>query len=177
VQRTAFRARPENINISKGKKRVQIVKLDDRPTLLETIKLNVCCVLSVKRLHELAVQNVKTVVPVDMVMVAKSANLVDIVPLPWTTQRPVLHAVLECLNQTLDKQAVSPVSLAHIKTNLVNQYAKNVTQDCFVDPKMLSVLNVQVAGCQKNPRPCHALNVFLELIRTKQASQRARIAN
>ena len=111
MQRTAFRARPENINISKGKKRVQIVKLDDRPTLLETIKLNVCCVLSVKRRHDLAVQSAKTVVLDGMAMVVKNAKLGSIAHLLRTTLRRVRYALMEDINLPMDKQAVFHVHL------------------------------------------------------------------
>jgi hypothetical protein len=79
----------------------------------------------VKRLHELAVQNVKIVALEDMVLVAKNANLVSIAPLLWTILKDVLTAVLESLNQTMGKQAVSLVCLACTKTNLANRYAKN----------------------------------------------------
>ena len=128
------------------------MRLDVRQILLVTIKANVCCVLLVRRLHEPAVQNVKIVALEDMVMVAKNANLVSIAHLHQTIPRPVLHAVLEDTNRTLGKQAVSPVSLAPIKTNLVNQYAKSATLDCFVDQKMLAVVHVRVAGYQQNQR-------------------------
>tara|TARA_B110000208_G_scaffold30365_1_gene39969 strand:+ start:211 stop:522 length:312 start_codon:yes stop_codon:yes gene_type:complete len=101
------------------------VELDVPPTLLATIKVNVCCVLSVRRVHEPAVQNVKIVALEDMVLVAKNANLVSIAPLLWTILKDVLTAVLESLNQTMGKQAVSLVCLACTKTNLANRYAKN----------------------------------------------------
>jgi hypothetical protein len=70
------------------------------------MKVNVCCVLSVRRLHELAVLNVKIVVLEDMVLVAKNVNLVNIVPLLWTILRRVRYAVLEGINLTMGKQAV-----------------------------------------------------------------------
>ena len=78
------------------------------------IKANVCCVPSVRRLHEMVAQSVKIVVLVDMVMVVKNANLVSIVPRRLMTLRPVLHAVLECLNQTLGKQAAYHVHQENI---------------------------------------------------------------
>ena len=116
------------------------------------IKVNVRCVPLVRRLHELALQSVKIVVLVDTVMVAKNANLASIAPLLWTILKDALTAVLGSLNQMMGKRAVSLVYLAHIKMNLVNQYVKNVTQDCIVDPKMLSVANVRVVGYQQNQR-------------------------
>jgi hypothetical protein len=59
-----------------------------------------------KRLHELVVQSVKIVEQADMVMVVKHANPGSIVPLLWTITQPVLPAVLEDINLTVDKQAV-----------------------------------------------------------------------
>ena len=112
------------------------------------IKVNVRCVPLVRRLHELALQSVKIVVLEDMVMVAKHVKLDSIAPLLWTILKDVLTAVLGSLNQMMGKRAVYLVYLAHIKTNLANQYARNATLVCFVDPKILSVVNVQVAGCQ-----------------------------
>ena len=69
------------------------------------IKANVCCVPSVRRLHEMVAQSAKIVVLVDMVMVAKNANLVNIVLLHLMSLKPVPHAVLDGTNRTLDKQA------------------------------------------------------------------------
>ena len=89
------------------------------------MKVNVCCVLLVRRLHELAVQSVKIVVLEDMVMVAKNVKLDSIAPLLWTILKDVLTAVLGGLNQMMGKQAVSLVCLACTKTNLANRYAKN----------------------------------------------------
>ena len=99
-------AHQESINILKEKKHVWIVKLDGQRTFQATIKMNVCCVLSVKRLHEMAVQIVKIVALEDMVMVAKNANLVNIVPLHWTILQHVSHAVSEDINPTLAKRIV-----------------------------------------------------------------------
>jgi hypothetical protein len=124
-----------------------------------------------KRLHELVVQNVKIVVLEDMVMVAKNVKLDSIVPLLWTILRRVCCAVLEGINLTLAKRAVSLVCRVHTKTNLVSRNAKIAKQDCFVDPKMLSVASVRVDGYQKNPRQCRALNVFLELHRSMQVNR------
>jgi len=84
VQRIVFRVRQESINILKEKKHVRSVKLDVRPTLQATIKVNVCCVPLVKRLHDLVVQSVKIVVLASMVVVAKNANLVSIAHLRQT---------------------------------------------------------------------------------------------
>jgi hypothetical protein len=78
--------------------------------------MNVCCVLLVKRLHELAAQSVKIVVRVDMAMVAKNANLVNIVPLRQTILRRVLTALLENTNRTMDKQAAYHAHLENINT-------------------------------------------------------------
>jgi hypothetical protein len=74
-KQAAFYVHQENTNISKEHKHVRTVKLDVRPTLLVTIKANVCCVPSVKRLHELAVQSVKIVVQASMVKGVKCAKL------------------------------------------------------------------------------------------------------
>ena len=40
-----------------------------------------------------------------------------------------------------------------------------------MDQKILSVVAVQVVGCQKNPRQWHALNVFLEPSRREYTNQ------
>jgi len=141
--------------------------LDVPPTLQATIKVNVCYVLLVRRLHELAVQSVKIVVLEDMVMVAKNVKLDSIAPLLWTILKDVLTAVLGSLNQMMGKRAVYLVYLAHIKMNLANQYARNATLVCFVDPKILSVVNVQVVGYQQKTKQCLVLNVFLEPSRRK----------
>ena len=90
--------------------------MDVRPTLQATIKVNVCCVLSVKRLHELVVQNVKIVVLECLAMVASSAKLANTAPLHRTILRHVLHAVLEDINLMLVKQFVFRVRLESINT-------------------------------------------------------------
>ena len=116
MQRIVFRVRQESINILKEKKHVQIVKMDVRRTLLATIKANVCCVLSVNRLHELAVQNVKIVVLEDMVMVASSAKLDNIAHPRQTMPRRVRYAILGGINLTLDKQAAFRAHLESTNT-------------------------------------------------------------
>ena len=105
-KQAVFRVHQENTNTLKEKKHAQIVRWDVRRILLATINVNVCCVLSVKRLHEMAVQSVKIVALEDMVMVAKNAKLVNIVPRHWTILQHVSHAVSEDTKQTMDKQAV-----------------------------------------------------------------------
>ena len=113
---TVCHARQESINISKEKKSAQIAKSDARPTLQATIKLNVCGVLSVKRLHELEVQSVKIVVLASTVMVVKNVTLVSIAHLRLTILQHVLHAVLEDINLILGKQAVYRVHLESTST-------------------------------------------------------------
>ena len=80
------------------------------------IKVNVRCVPSVRRLHEMVAQSVKIVVLVDMVMVVKNVKLVNIAPLRRTILRPVLHAELGGINLTLDKRAVYHAHLENIST-------------------------------------------------------------
>ena len=113
-KQAAYHARQENINISKEKKSVQIVKLDVRPTLQAMIKTNVCCVLLVNRLHEMVVQNVKIVVLEDMVIVAKNVKLDSIAHLRRTMPRRVRYAVLGGINLALDKQAAFRAHLESI---------------------------------------------------------------
>ena len=105
VQRIVFRVRQESINILKEKKHVQIVKMDVRRTLLATIKASVCCVLSGRRHHELAVLSANIVALEDMVLVASSAKQVNIANLRWTILRLVPIAVSEDINLTMGKQA------------------------------------------------------------------------
>ena len=123
VQRIVFRVRQESINILKEKKHVRSVKLDVRPTLQATIKTNVCCVLLVKRLQELAVQNVKIVVLEDMVMVASSAKLDNIAHPRQTMPRRVRYAILGGINLTLDKQAAFR---AHLENTNISKEQKHV---------------------------------------------------
>jgi hypothetical protein len=106
----------------------------------------------VRKLREQVVQNVKNVVLVGMVLVAKHVTLVNIAPLLWTILNDVPTAVLESLNQILGKQAASPVYLGHTKINLANRYAKTAKQDCFVEAKMPSVVHVQVVGYQQKTK-------------------------
>jgi hypothetical protein len=137
------------------------------------MKVNVCCVRLVRRHHELAVLSVKIVALEDMVLVVKHANLVSIAPLLWTILEDVLTAVLESLSQMMGKQAVFLVCLGNTKTNLASRHARSAKQVCFVDQKILSVVNVQVDGYQKKPRQCRALNVFLELHSPTQVNRLA----
>ena len=104
-KQAAFHAHLENINTLKEKKSVQIVRWDVRRTLSVTIKVNVCCVPSVKRLHEMVVQSVKIVVLASMVMVAKNAKQANIACLPRTILRLVSNVVLGDTNRILAKQA------------------------------------------------------------------------
>ena len=67
--------------------------------------MNVHCVLSVRRLHDLVVQNVKIVVLECLAMVASSAKLANIANLHWTILRLVSIAVSEDINLTMVKQA------------------------------------------------------------------------
>jgi len=103
-KQTVFHAHQESINTLKEKKHVWIVKLDVRPTLSATIKVNVCSVPLVKRLHELVVQSVRIVVLAGMAMSVSCAKRGSIVNLLWTILKPVLHAKLDDTNQTLGKQ-------------------------------------------------------------------------
>jgi len=80
------------------------------------IKVNVYYVLSVKRLHVLAVQSVKIVVLVGMATVVRRAIMVNIASLLWKILRPVLNVILDDINQALVKQAVFRVLQAHIRT-------------------------------------------------------------
>ena len=95
----------ENIKTLKEKKHVHCAKLDVRPTLQAMIKVNVYYVLSVKRLHVLAVQSVKIVVLAGMATIVRRAILVNIASLLWKILRNVLRATLEGTNQTMAKQA------------------------------------------------------------------------
>jgi hypothetical protein len=97
-KQAAFHVHQENTNISKEHKHVRTVKLDVRPTLLVTIKANVCCVPSVKRLHELAVQSVKIVVQASMVKGVKCAKLVSIENLLLKIQQHVLNVLRGNIN-------------------------------------------------------------------------------
>jgi hypothetical protein len=105
-KQAVYHAHLENTNTLKEKKSVQIVRWDARRTLSVTMKANVCCVPLVKKLHELVVQSVKIVVLADMVTVAKNVKLANTAPLHRMILRHVLHAVLDGINQTRDKQAV-----------------------------------------------------------------------
>jgi hypothetical protein len=87
------------------------------------IKVIVCCVLSVRRLHELAVQSAKIVVLVDMVIVAKNVKLDSIAPLHQTTPQRVRYVVLGGINLTLDKQAVF---CAHLESTNISKAKKHV---------------------------------------------------
>ena len=118
-------------------------------------------------------QTVKIVVLEDMVMVAKNVKLDSIAPLLWTILKDVLTAVLESLSQTMGKQAVFLVCLGNTKTNLASRHARSAKQVCFVDQKILSVVNVQVDGYQKKPRQCRVLNAFLEPRRPEQVNRHA----
>ena len=103
-KQAAFHAHLVNTSIAKEKKHVWIVKLDVRPTLSATIKVNVCSVPLVKRLHELVVQSVRIVMLAGMAMSVSCAKRGSIVNLLWTILKPVLHAKLDDTNQTLGKQ-------------------------------------------------------------------------
>ena len=129
VKQAAYPVHLESINMLKEKKSVKTVRLDVRQTLLATIKVNVCCVLSVRRLHEPAVQNVKIVALEDMVLVAKNANLVNIVPLRLTILSHVLHAVLDGINPMLVKQFVFRVRLESINMLKEQNSVKTVKLD------------------------------------------------
>ena len=113
----------------KEKKHVQIVIWDVRQTLLGMMKVNVCCVLSVRRLHELAVLNVKIVVLEDTVMVAKNVKLVNIVPLLRVILRLVLTALLVDTNLTWGKQAVYHVHLENTNTLKEKKHVQTVKLD------------------------------------------------
>jgi len=129
VLHTVCHARQESINISKEKKSAQIAKSDARRTLQGTIKLNVCCVMSVKRLHELEVQSVKIVVLASTVMVVKNVTLVSIAHLRLTILQHVLHAVLEDINLILGKQAVYRAHLESINTLKEKKHVRTVKLD------------------------------------------------
>ena len=93
------------------------------------IKVNVCCVPSVSRLHETVAQSVKIVVQEDMAMVAKNAKLASIVPLRQTILRHVLAAVLEGINLTMVKQAVFHVHLESTSTLKEKRHVQIVRWD------------------------------------------------
>jgi hypothetical protein len=116
AKQAAFHVHQESINILKGKRHAQIVRWDVRRTLSVTIKVNVCCVPLVKKLHDLVVQSVKIVVLASMVMVVKHAKLDSIARLLWTAPRPVPHAIVDGINLVLGKQAVSRVRQESIAT-------------------------------------------------------------
>jgi hypothetical protein len=60
----------------------------------------------VNRLHELAAQSVKIVVPASMVTIAKSVKLESTTHLLWMIPQLVLHAIVDGINLTMGKQVV-----------------------------------------------------------------------
>jgi hypothetical protein len=78
-QPTVCRARQENTNISKEQNHVWTVEWDVRPTLLATIKMNVCSVLLAKRRHEKVAQSVK--------IVALARSILNLANLPVKSAR------------------------------------------------------------------------------------------
>ena len=103
--------------------------MDVRPTLQATIKMNVCCVLLAKRLHELVVQNVKIVVLEDMVIVAKNVKLDSIAHPRQTMPRRVRFAVLGGINLALDKQAAFRAHLESTNISKEKKHAWNAKWD------------------------------------------------
>ena len=93
------------------------------------IKTNVCCVLSVRRLHELVVQNVKIVVLEDMVIVAKNVKLDSIAHLRQTMPRRVRYAVLGGINLALGKQAAFRAHLESTNTLKEKKHVQIVRLD------------------------------------------------
>ena len=93
------------------------------------MKVNVCCVLSVRRLHELAVLNVKIVVLAGSVVIARNAKLANTAPLHRMILRHVLHAVLDGINQTRDKQAAFHVHLEGANTLKEKKIVRTVQLD------------------------------------------------
>jgi hypothetical protein len=117
--------------------------LDGRPTLLETIKVNVCCALLDSRLHELVVQNVKIVAPEGLAMVAKNAKQVNIAHHRQTIPRPVSHAVLEGINRTLRKRAAFH---AHQENTSILEEKRNV-KTVKLDVRLVSLATIKANVC------------------------------
>ena len=103
--------------------------MDVRPTLQATIKVNVCCVSLVKRLHDLVVQSVKIVVLASMAMIAKNAKQANIACLPRTILRPVSNVVLGDTNRILAKQAVFHVHQVGANTLKEKKIVRTVQLD------------------------------------------------
>ena len=113
--------------------------MDGRPTLLETIKVTVCCALLDSRLHELVVQNVKIVAP----EVAKNAKQVNIAHHRQTIPRPVSHAVLEGINRTLRKRAAFH---AHQENTSILEEKRNV-KTVKLDIRLVSLATIKANVC------------------------------
>ena len=93
------------------------------------IKTSVCCVLSVRRLHEMVVLSVKIVVPEDMVIAAKNVKLDSIAHPHQTMPRRVRYAVLGGINLTLDKQAAYHAHLESTNTLKEKKHVQIVRLD------------------------------------------------
>jgi hypothetical protein len=139
---TVFHVRQENVNTSKEKKHVWIVKLDVRPTLSATIKVNVCSVPLVNRLHELVVHSVKIVVLADMVIGVSCAKRGSIVNLLRTTPRPALNVVLVDTNRTMGKQAAFHAHL--VNTSIAKEKTHVWIVRLDVRPTLLGTMHQSV---------------------------------
>tara|TARA_B110000208_G_scaffold52409_1_gene68766 strand:- start:698 stop:1084 length:387 start_codon:yes stop_codon:yes gene_type:complete len=126
VLRTVSHVRLADINMRQEKRNVSIVKWDDRLILQAITKQSAHYVLWAQQRHVWAVQNVRIVVLVGMVLAAKNANLANIVNLLWTIRRHVSSAELEDFKRKVVKQAAYHVHRENIKHYVDKQHVQCV---------------------------------------------------